>query len=365
MFIPVYALAAAALIAAAAFAGGAAAPLALAARSALAAWLATLGAGYVLIPLLRRWRCGQNIREDGPAAHLRKEGTPTAGGVIFLIGVTFALLLTGDGRSSQVLLFIFLACGLLGLTDDALKIRRRQNLGLRAWQKFTAEIVLAALFAVLAVGYAGRGSVLFVPFIGAFDLQGFYLLFVVLIVAAATNAVNLTDGLDGLATGSVGISACGYVGVCLLLGEEVFAALPFRPTDAAPLLFAAALAGGCFGFLWFNRYPAQVFMGDCGSLALGGALAGLAVMTGAELFLLFLGLVYVVETVSVILQVVSFKTRGKRIFRMAPLHHHFELGGWPEKKLAPVFWAAGAAGVALAWLLLRLTGYWLAGFGGG
>ncbi|MDR1070774.1 MAG: phospho-N-acetylmuramoyl-pentapeptide-transferase, partial [Gracilibacteraceae bacterium] len=169
----------------------------------------------------------------------------------------------------------------------------------------------------------------------------------------------LTDGLDGLAAGSMVFSACGAAGLCLLLGGGAFVSLP-RP-DGAPLLFAAALAGGCLGFLWFNRFPAKVFMGDCGSLALGGALAGLMVMTGAELFLLPLGLVYVAETLSVILQVVSFKTRGKRVFRMAPLHHHFELGGWPEKKVVRLFWAFSAGGAALTWLLTLLTYDWLGG----
>jgi phospho-N-acetylmuramoyl-pentapeptide-transferase len=361
LFVFVYAALAALTLAAAVFGGWDASA---AARAALAAWIVTMIAGYALIPFLRRRRLGQSIRADGPEAHLRKAGTPTAGGLVFLIGVTAAIAFSGPGdRVTRALLFIFLACGLLGLTDDVLKIRRRQNLGLRAWQKLAAEIVLAAVFAALAM-YAGRGTAVLAPFIGLIDLQGFYPFFVILTVVAATNAVNLTDGLDGLAAGSMVFSACGGAGLCLLLGGGAFVSLP-RPDGAAPLLFAAALAGGCLGFLWFNRFPAKVFMGDCGSLALGGALAGLMVMAGAELFLLPLGLVYVAETLSVILQVVSFKTRGKRVFRMAPLHHHFELGGWPEKKVVRLFWAAAAGGAALTWLLLLLTGHWLAGLNGG
>jgi phospho-N-acetylmuramoyl-pentapeptide-transferase len=160
----------------------------------------------------------------------------------------------------------------------------------------------------------------------------------------------------------VAFSAFGYVGACLFFGGSLF--YPFLPAPG-PAPFAAALAGGCIGFLWFNRFPAKVFMGDCGSLALGGALAGLAVLTGAELFLLPLGFVYVAETLSVILQVASFKIRGKRIFRMAPLHHHFELGGWAEKKVVRLFWTAAAGGVLLTWLLLRLTVDWLVALSGG
>ncbi|MDR1605438.1 MAG: phospho-N-acetylmuramoyl-pentapeptide-transferase [Gracilibacteraceae bacterium] len=335
-----------------------------AAQAAGAAWLVTLGVGYVLLPFLRRRHCGQSIRADGPAAHLQKAGTPTAGGVFFLLGLSAALAGSlWSNRIMSLLLFVFLSFGLLGLTDDMLKIRRRQNLGLRAWQKLAAEIVLAALFAWLAIGWAGRGTTLLVPFLGLVDLGGFYPLLVVLIVVAASNAVNLTDGLDGLAAGSVIFSALGYAGACLFFSGALL--LTPLQAGAAPVLFAAALTGGCFGFLWFNRYPAKVFMGDCGSLALGGALAGLAVLTGAELFLLPLGLVYVVETLSVILQVISFQTRGKRIFRMAPLHHHFELGGWSEKKVVRLFWAAAAGGVALTWLLLRLTADWLAAGNGG
>jgi phospho-N-acetylmuramoyl-pentapeptide-transferase len=332
------------------------APIIVTLQAAICAGILTFGAGRLLLPLLRR-RCGQNIRDDGPAAHLQKAGTPTMGGLFFLIGVTASLLithLTGAAPpepASALLLMIFLGFGLLGFADDLLKIRRRRNLGLRAWQKLLAEILLAALFAFLAVKCAGRGTSVLVPFGGVFDLGPAYPFLVVLIVVAATNAVNLTDGLDGLAAGSVCLSALGYVGMGLL---ALAPQLPLSGGTAA-FAFAAALAGACPAFLIFNRFPAKVFMGDCGSLALGGALAGLAVLTGTELYLLPLGILYVLEALSVIAQVVSFKTRGKRVLRMAPLHHHFELGGWPEKKVVRLFWAISAGGAALTLLLLALS----------
>ncbi|WP_434511513.1 phospho-N-acetylmuramoyl-pentapeptide-transferase [Desulfitobacterium sp. AusDCA] len=299
--------------------------------------------GPFLIPLLRVLKFGQNIREDGPQRHLKKAGTPTMGGIIFLVGIVAASLLSAEQPTSVEMVTVvgaMLGYGLIGFIDDFIKVVMHRSLGLRAYQKLIGQIGLALLLTWVAVRFLGRGTDLIIPFTSIhLDLGPFYYPFVAFIVVGITNAVNLTDGLDGLAAGTTLFSAISYMLIALLesaRGGGV--AILAHETDLA--VFAAAVAGGCLGFLRFNKYPARVFMGDTGSLALGGALVGLAVLTKSELVLLLIGGVYVIEAFSVIIQVISFKTTGKRVFKMSPIHHHFELSGWNEWRVVLTFWVA-------------------------
>ena len=298
----------------------------------------TVAAGPLFIPLLRQLKVGQRVRYDGPAWHLSKAGTPTMGGIIFLSGITVAVLCYARGNPEALaFLFVTLAYGLTGFLDDFLKVVRRRSLGLRAREKLLVQVIVALGLAVGAVFFLGRGTDLVIPFSGFFreggvhiDLGfGFFALVVVLALTGTANAVNLTDGLDGLAAGLVAIAAVAYLLFALVLDKIALAT------------GLAAVAGGCLGFLTYNRHPARVFMGDTGSLALGGALGAAAVLSRAELFLLLVGAVFAAEALSVILQVVFYQLTGKRIFRMSPLHHHFELGGWSENRVVVSFWIAG------------------------
>lgn len=312
--------------------------------------LVSLLIGPFLIPVLRVLNFGQNIRDDGPQRHLSKAGTPTIGGLIFLAGITVAVLILAERPYSAgmlTLLGITLAFGLVGFLDDFLKVIRRRNLGLSARQKLAAQIVLALILAGVSALYLGRGTAIGIPFTGIeVNLGLLYYPLVTLVVVSAVNAVNLTDGLDGLAAGATVFAGIGYIFIAVLAVSTGFLeGIAIYSSDLA--IFAAALTGGCLGFLRFNLHPARVFMGDCGSLALGGALAGLAILSRSELVLIIVGGVYVVEVLSVIIQVISFKIRGKRIFRMSPLHHHFELGGWSERQVVTVFWSASALGAFL------------------
>lgn len=305
--------------------------------------LVSLIAGPILIPLLRIFKFGQSIRDEGPKSHMKKAGTPTIGGLIFLLGITVSVLIISVKPISPVIcvsLATMLGFGLIGFLDDFIKVAKHRNLGLRAWQKFAAQLVLALLLAWAAV-YLGRGTVVNIPFTTvSADFGIFYYPLIVILVLSITNSVNLTDGLDGLATGCTIFAGMSYLVISVLAVNYGIPLSEGTPTDLP--VFAAALIGGCLGFLRYNFYPARVFMGDCGSLALGGALGALAIFSRTELILIIIGGVFVMETLSVIIQVVSFQTRGKRIFRMAPLHHHFELGGWSEKKVVGVFWFASA-----------------------
>ncbi|HHW29413.1 MAG TPA: phospho-N-acetylmuramoyl-pentapeptide-transferase [Syntrophomonadaceae bacterium] len=286
--------------------------------------------GPVLIPILYRMKFGQEVRDDGPKTHLKKQGTATMGGVMILLGSTIAaFLFTDDLWKTLLLTGITLGAGLLGFLDDYLKVILRRPLGLKARHKILGQFLLGILLAWGAV-LLGRDTTIIIPFIGnEFDIGLFYYPFVMIVFISATNAVNLTDGLDGLASGLMAIAAGVYVLISWIMG------------NTAAAVFAAALSGACLGFLKHNYHPAKVFMGDTGSLALGGALAALAVLTGTELVLLVLGAVFVFEVLSVIIQVVSFQLTGKRVFKMSPLHHHFELCGWPEVKVVHLFWLMG------------------------
>ncbi|MFP8781811.1 phospho-N-acetylmuramoyl-pentapeptide-transferase [Planococcus plakortidis] len=298
----------------------------------------------VFIPLLKRMKFGQSIREEGPESHLKKTGTPTMGGLVFLISIILTVLLVaafnGELTTQVVILLIVLfGYGLIGFLDDFIKVVLKRNLGLTSLQKLLGQIVIAVLsfFLLRANGF---DTALGIPFTDAsIELGWIYVLFIVFWLVGFSNAVNLTDGLDGLVAGTASIAFAAF-GILAVIQQETGIAL-----------FTFAVAGGLLGFLVFNKYPAKVFMGDTGSLALGGALAMVSILLKQELLLLLIGLVFVIETASVILQVGSFKLRKKRIFKMSPIHHHFELSGWSEWKVVTVFWGVGLISAAIAVLL--------------
>jgi len=323
-------------------------------------WAAFLGlalaliTGMVLIPHLRRLRIGQSIRSDGPQSHHVKAGTPTIGGLIFIISAPVAAVVyhVVNGlpvNMPVVLLLAFPALyAVVGFIDDYRKVRRGRSLGLRAREKMALQVLFAAVFMVL-VSYTGRGTEVIIPFTGMpIDLGALYGLFGILVIVSAGNGVNLTDGLDGLATGTTLLSLAAYWFVA-----RQYSTLPNAPALSAPIM---AWIGALLGFLCYNRHPAKVFMGDTGSNALGALLAGIAILTKTELVLLFIAGIPVVETVSDILQVISFQLTGRRIFKMAPLHHHFELSGMSETAITWSFWAAQAVFALLGILAMAYAG---------
>lgn len=311
--------------------------------AALVAIATVIAIGPVSIKILRRMKFGQSIRSNGPATHLAKAGTPTMGGIMILIGVFVATLLFAPrALGSAWALFITLGFGAIGLADDFIIVVARRSLGLRARYKLVAQIILAGILGLFVAVRPEFGTTVSIPFLGQrVDLGLGYVVFAILVVIGASNAVNLTDGLDGLAAGTVAIAAVTYGIIATHKGAGDLA------------VFAFALAGACAGFAWFNCHPAQVIMGDTGSLALGAALGCLAVLTKTEVLLVVVGGVFVVEALSVIIQVTYFRlTRGKRIFRMSPLHHHFELSGWQEPKVVTRFWILGLVFSVLGMLCL-------------
>ncbi|MDS1029573.1 phospho-N-acetylmuramoyl-pentapeptide-transferase [Bacillota bacterium LX-D] len=297
--------------------------------------------GPLLIPFLRYLKFGQMVRDDGPQRHLKKAGTPTMGGIMFILAVTICMLIFAEqSKETYLLIIVFLGYGLIGFADDFLKVFLRRPLGLKARYKLVGQVLLGLFLGFAAVCLLNRGTAIGLPGTDlSWDLGLFYPLFVILVLVASTNAVNLTDGLDGLASGLTMFSA-------LTLGI-----IAYEQKQPELVIFAFALAGGCLGFLFFNKYPAKVFMGDTGSLALGAAVGTLAVLTKTELLLPLIGGVFVLETLSVIIQVISFKLTGKRVFRMSPLHHHFELVGWKETKVVTVFWIVGLVMASLGTLV--------------
>lgn len=288
----------------------------------------TIITGPVIIYLLKKFKASQSVRRDGPSRHLSKTGTPTMGGILFLSGLTLAVLVINP-LSPLALSALILTWGfaVIGFTDDALKVIFHRPLGLLARQKLGGQVFLGIVAGSAAMLWLDRGSVIVFPATTwQVDLGWYYPLFAAFVMVATANAVNLTDGLDGLAAGVSLFVAVAFAFVALSRGQPEIA------------VFAMALAGGCLGFLVYNFFPAKVFMGDTGSLALGAAVGFMAVTTGTELLLPVLGGIYVLETLSVILQVVFFRLTGKRIFLMSPLHHHFELKGWHETKVVFFFW---------------------------
>ena len=316
--------------------------------------------GPYVIRLLRNLQVGQVVREDGPQSHLSKAGTPTMGGVLLLIALGVSTLLWGNLGKPYVWLVLgtTLCFGAIGFWDDYLKTVRKSPTGLRAKYKFGAEIIVAGVMIVLLLLVTEDTSSvtrLSVPFFKALtpDLGWWYVPFAILVIVGTSNAVNLTDGLDGLAIGPVIIATLAYTGLSYVAGNANFAEylnILHVPGAGEVAVFCGSLLGASLGFLWFNSYPAQVFMGDVGSLSLGGALGMIAVLAKHELLLMIIGGLFVIETLSVIIQVVSFKLTGKRVFRMAPLHHHFEEKGWQEPKVIVRFWI-----IAITLALLSLS----------
>lgn len=293
------------------------------------AFFITIILGPMTIPLLRRLKVGQSIRADGPQSHLSKSGTPTMGGLIMIVAILITTLTSGRlNRDLYIIIFSTLGFGLIGFIDDFIKVVLKRNLGLKAYQKLIGQITIAVLIAVYQSKVSVFETQILVPFVNTYiDLGVLYVPFVAFVVVATTNSVNLTDGLDGLASGVTLIVASFFSLVAINWGYPSIA------------VFSAALTGACLGFLRFNAYPAKVFMGDTGSMALGGAIAAIAILMNLTLLIPLVGGIYFAEAVSVIMQVTSFKLTGKRIFKMSPLHHHFELVGWKETKIVVVFWS--------------------------
>ncbi|WP_059170051.1 phospho-N-acetylmuramoyl-pentapeptide-transferase [Bacillus sp. FJAT-27445] len=288
----------------------------------------------VFIPFLRRLKFGQSIREEGPKSHQKKSGTPTMGGIIILLSIIITSLVmaskfAGPTSKTHMLIIVTAGFGLLGFLDDFIKVAMKRNLGLTSKQKLLGQIIISVIFYLL-YRRNEMPSELGLPFTDfSIDLGWFYLGFVIFWLVGFSNAVNLTDGLDGLVSGTAAIAF------------GAFAVLAWSQSQFELSIFSVAVVGAVLGFLVFNAHPAKVFMGDTGSLALGGAIAALSILTGHELLLLVIGGVFVIETLSVILQVISFKTTGKRIFKMSPLHHHYELSGWSEWRVVVTFWTVG------------------------
>jgi len=314
---------------------------------ALTALVISFIVGPAMIRKLSFHQIGQAIRSDGPASHLKKAGTPTMGGAFILVAIVVSTLLWADlgNRFTWLILAVTLMFGAIGWVDDYIKLVRRDPNGLRARYKYLLQSVagLAAALFLYATAQVPSETQLIVPFFKnvVIPLGGFYVLLTYLVIVGSSNAVNLTDGLDGLAVMPC-VMVAGALGIfAYVAGHSQFAAylgVPHVPGAGEAIVFCGALVGAGLGFLWFNAYPAQVFMGDVGALALGAALGAVAVVVRQELVLFIMGGVFVMETVSVILQVGSYKLTGRRIFQMAPLHHHFELKGWPEPRVIVRFW---------------------------
>ncbi len=284
------------------------------------------------IPILQKHQMGQNIRDEGPQSHIQKAGTPSMGGLAIILAVVIASLIGVIGKNSLshigVSLTAFILFGTIGFFDDYLKVIKKENEGLKSYQKFGLQFIIALCFAIYMAKFSGMGTEVYIPFVKTYvDFGGWYIPFVVFTILAMTNGVNLTDGLDGLAAGVTAIVA-GYM-------TYIAANIGYLPS----IIFFAAIVGACIGFLMFNKNPAKIFMGDTGSLAIGGGITIAAFMMKMEFLLPIVGIIYVLETISVILQVGYFKiTNGKRLFKMAPLHHHFEECGMKEKRVVFLFW---------------------------
>lgn len=293
-----------------------------------------------LIKYFRSRHEGQMIREEGPSWHEKKSGTPTMGGILFIVAIVLSDLVFGGAKGMLnpmllILLFVLITYGLLGMWDDSIKLFRRQNEGLKAWQKMLGQIVAAVIFSVVYI-HEGFPMAIKIPFGGDLRLGYWYILFIVFWLVGFSNAVNLTDGLDGLVAGLGTISFAAY-GIIAVVQKQ---------TEVA--VFCFSVVGGLLAFFIFNHKPAKIFMGDMGSLALGGALAAVSVLVHHEFSLLIIGIIYVCETASVIIQVGSFKLTGKRVFKMTPIHHHFEMSGWSEWKIDIVFWLIALVASAIS-----------------
>ncbi len=347
--------------------------------SAITAMALTIYLGPWMIRRLKELQIGQHIREEGPKSHLKKAGTPTMGGLLIVIGIVAPTLLWANLRSPFVWIAMLglLLFGAIGFWDDYTKVKKMRNLGLTARRKFQLQILSALAVGFILLGMKAQGAYstsMNVPFfkqlrpdllIDVFLASPYtyvlaflpFFAFLCLVLVGSSNAVNLTDGLDGLAIGLMIISAGAMTVLCSISGHREFATYldVVRVPGAGELtIFCAAMTGASLGFLWYNAHPAEVFMGDVGSLSLGGGLGVVAVLIKQEILLLFIGGVYVIEALSVMLQVASYKLRGKRIFKMAPLHHHFEALGWTEAKIIVRFWILGLVMALFALTTLKL-----------
>lgn len=302
-----------------------------------ASFLFTVLISPVFIPFLRRLKFGQSIREEGPKSHLKKTGTPTMGGIMILVSVTVTtLIMTNKFNPNSIsyevllLLLVFLGYGLLGFLDDFIKVALKRNLGLTSKQKMLGQVVIALIFYFVLRAHDFPTYIRIPGTDVQWDLGWGYALLIIFMLVGSSNAVNLTDGLDGLLAGTAAL-AFGAFGILAWYGFPQFEVT----------IFSLAAVGALLGFLVFNAHPAKVFMGDTGSLALGGSIAAIAILTKLEILLVVIGGIFVIETLSVIIQVISFKTTGKRIFKMSPLHHHYELMGWSEWRVVSTFWLVG------------------------
>ncbi|MFW6279138.1 MAG: phospho-N-acetylmuramoyl-pentapeptide-transferase [Bacillota bacterium] len=301
--------------------------------------------GPVLIKILKQLNYGQQVRGQGPKSHLKKEGIPTMGGILIILAILLSALIVLELNVNVIwVLFIILGMGLIGFWDDFIKIRTQKSLGLKARHKIVGQLLLSLLLALYIYYYSDTGSIVLLPFRGQISLGIWIIPFVMLTVTGTVNAVNITDGLDGLASGVTAVVSSALSVLLFVLNYQQLGLLGF------------VITGACIGFIWYNSHPAQVFMGDVGSLALGGALSAMAVLSGTEIYLLVLGLVFVIETVSVIIQVIYFRlTGGKRVFRMTPLHHHYELQGMQESKIVARFFILSMFFASLGILMFYMT----------
>ena len=318
----------------------------------VATFIITVVLGKIAIPMLRSLHAQQSIREEGPESHQAKAGTPTMGGAFMMVALVIGVALFAPWNvGTGMLLFLTLGHCLLGFFDDFVKAVKKRNLGLTAKQKLLGQFILAAVFCYCITEIMVVPTTLWIPVV---DIQlqlgwGYYVL-AFLIIVGATNAVNLTDGLDGLASGTSAVAAIAFSVIGLMA-----ASMTNSIGAESVAYFGAIVAAVCLGFLVYNVNPAKVFMGDTGSLALGGAFAAMAILTKTELLLVVIGGIFVMEALSVIIQVISFKTRGVRVFKMSPIHHHFELSGWAEQTVVNRFWFAGAVLAVIGVVLATIT----------
>lgn len=297
----------------------------------IVAFLIALVFAPLFIPLLRRLKFGQYIREEGPESHQKKAGTPTMGGIIILLALISSVLIAAIKfhyltTNTYLLLFVVIGFGLIGFLDDFIKVVMKRNLGLKSKQKLLGQLLVAIVFFIVLERSSFSTAVTIPGTHAGIDFHWTYVILIIIMLLGTSNGTNLTDGMDGLLSGTAVIAFAAYTIV----------AIHNMQFDVA--LFSASMAGGLLGFLIFNVHPAKVFMGDTGSLAIGGALAAVAILTKAEILLIIVGGVYVIETLSVMIQVASFKTTGKRVFKMSPIHHHYELSGWSDWRIVSTFW---------------------------
>lgn len=302
-------------------------------RVIIVSFLIALFLGPVVIPILRRLKVGQSIREEGPKSHFGKTGTPTMGGIIIISAILVAVLTSRLFKAEVwAVIFFMIGFGAIGFIDDYIKVVLKRNLGLRAYQKIIGQLIFSVLLAWYGSKYSAMGTTLIIPYVNVrIDLGVLYIPFITFFTVGMVNAVNLTDGLDGLNTGVtlIVMSAFSLIANSLIDENKIYEGIS---------LVSAAVSGACLGFLKHNANPAKVFMGDTGSLALGGAVAAVAVLSNTVLFIPIIGGIYFAEALSVIIQVLHYKRTKRRVFKMAPIHHHFEMCGWKETKVVGVFW---------------------------